>query len=245
MLFYIIRAPFDLYKFGHGKCAYGWLSPHSAYIFGEDVGFGGVFWCTTGLADRLGKSRVFNTPLCEQVFLCRSSLFWPLFTHNMHIWCQKLVKWMAHDCSKSIGESHSQEIMSHTLKVENYHLLHQFIEQLFSIQSASGLFYIHRCLSTLGIYQICSTCCISNLFYMLICHTCRYESYYFSHLSLSLLFLNFIMIYVRIFCTMHIWKVSHYLFCMQCIVGFAIGLAAMVCLRILILLWHALELYSA
>ncbi|EXB94816.1 2-oxoisovalerate dehydrogenase subunit beta [Morus notabilis] len=37
-----------------------------AYIFGEDVGFGGVFRCTTGLADRFGKNRVFNTPLCEQ-----------------------------------------------------------------------------------------------------------------------------------------------------------------------------------
>ncbi|OMO81096.1 DNA helicase, ATP-dependent, RecQ type [Corchorus capsularis] len=37
-----------------------------AFVFGEDVGFGGVFRCTTGLADRFGKSRVFNTPLCEQ-----------------------------------------------------------------------------------------------------------------------------------------------------------------------------------
>uniref|UniRef100_A0A453MUL1 Transketolase-like pyrimidine-binding domain-containing protein n=1 Tax=Aegilops tauschii subsp. strangulata TaxID=200361 RepID=A0A453MUL1_AEGTS len=37
-----------------------------SYVFGEDVGFGGVFRCTTGLADRFGKQRVFNTPLCEQ-----------------------------------------------------------------------------------------------------------------------------------------------------------------------------------
>ncbi|KAF5183085.1 Pyruvate dehydrogenase e1 component subunit beta [Thalictrum thalictroides] len=37
-----------------------------AYLFGEDVGFGGVFRCTTGLTDRFGKDRVFNTPLCEQ-----------------------------------------------------------------------------------------------------------------------------------------------------------------------------------
>nr|GFD07822.1 2-oxoisovalerate dehydrogenase subunit beta 1, mitochondrial [Tanacetum cinerariifolium] len=36
------------------------------YVFGEDVGFGGVFRCTTGLADQFGKHRVFNTPLCEQ-----------------------------------------------------------------------------------------------------------------------------------------------------------------------------------
>ncbi|CAA7015479.1 unnamed protein product [Microthlaspi erraticum] len=37
-----------------------------SYVFGEDVGFGGVFRCTTGLAERFGKKRVFNTPLCEQ-----------------------------------------------------------------------------------------------------------------------------------------------------------------------------------
>ncbi|KAJ4824268.1 hypothetical protein Tsubulata_021237 [Turnera subulata] len=37
-----------------------------SYLFGEDVSFGGVFRCTTGLAERFGKHRVFNTPLCEQ-----------------------------------------------------------------------------------------------------------------------------------------------------------------------------------
>ncbi|KAH1067922.1 hypothetical protein J1N35_032909 [Gossypium stocksii] len=37
-----------------------------AFVFGEDVSFGGVFRCTSGLADRFGKARVFNTPLCEQ-----------------------------------------------------------------------------------------------------------------------------------------------------------------------------------
>ena len=47
------------------------LSHHrSSYVFGEDVSFGGVFRCTTGLADQFGKKRVFNTPLCEQVFIC-------------------------------------------------------------------------------------------------------------------------------------------------------------------------------
>lgn len=39
----------------------------SSYVFGEDVRFGGVFRCTTGLADKFGRDRVFNTPLCEQV----------------------------------------------------------------------------------------------------------------------------------------------------------------------------------
>jgi hypothetical protein len=38
----------------------------SAILFGEDVGFGGVFRCSVGLQEEFGKHRVFNTPLCEQ-----------------------------------------------------------------------------------------------------------------------------------------------------------------------------------
>ena len=37
----------------------------TAIIFGQDVGFGGVFRCTTGLRDAFGGARVFNTPLNE------------------------------------------------------------------------------------------------------------------------------------------------------------------------------------
>ncbi len=38
----------------------------TAVVFGEDVGFGGVFRCSVGLQEEFGPKRVFNTPLCEQ-----------------------------------------------------------------------------------------------------------------------------------------------------------------------------------
>lgn len=37
-----------------------------AYLFGEDVKFGGVFRCSMNLCDKYGNNRVFNTPLSEQ-----------------------------------------------------------------------------------------------------------------------------------------------------------------------------------
>jgi len=38
----------------------------TAVVFGEDVGFGGVFRCTDGMQEKFGKDRVFSTPLSEQ-----------------------------------------------------------------------------------------------------------------------------------------------------------------------------------
>jgi 2-oxoisovalerate dehydrogenase E1 component beta subunit len=44
-------------------------SDPKAVVFGEDVAFGGVFRCSSGLREKHGKDRVFNTPLCEQVYV--------------------------------------------------------------------------------------------------------------------------------------------------------------------------------
>ena len=39
--------------------------PADSILFGQDIAFGGVFRCTTGVQDQFGKDRVFNTPLNE------------------------------------------------------------------------------------------------------------------------------------------------------------------------------------
>ncbi|CAH8864543.1 unnamed protein product [Trichobilharzia szidati] len=41
----------------------------NSVLFGEDVGFGGVFRCSLGLQEKFGNSRVFNTPLSEQAII--------------------------------------------------------------------------------------------------------------------------------------------------------------------------------
>jgi 2-oxoisovalerate dehydrogenase E1 component beta subunit len=40
-------------------------SDPTAIVFGQDVGFGGVFRCSQNLRDTFGSARVFNTPLSE------------------------------------------------------------------------------------------------------------------------------------------------------------------------------------
>ncbi|KAK1761944.1 thiamine diphosphate-binding protein [Phialemonium atrogriseum] len=42
------------------------VTSNRVLCFGEDVGFGGVFRCNTGLQQDFSKQRVFNTPLTEQ-----------------------------------------------------------------------------------------------------------------------------------------------------------------------------------
>lgn len=57
----------NLYEALNSAMSIAMESDKKAVVFGEDVAFGGVFRCTMGLRDKFGSSRVFNTPLCEQV----------------------------------------------------------------------------------------------------------------------------------------------------------------------------------
>ncbi len=61
-------SPFKLTKRNLVAWVYGLTPLYSATIFGEDVKFGGVFRCSLDLNAKYGDDRVFNTPLCEQVF---------------------------------------------------------------------------------------------------------------------------------------------------------------------------------
>jgi 2-oxoisovalerate dehydrogenase E1 component beta subunit len=56
----------NLYQAVNEALSTALATDETAVVFGEDVAFGGVFRCTMGLAQQFGKSRVFNTPLCEQ-----------------------------------------------------------------------------------------------------------------------------------------------------------------------------------
>ena len=57
----------NLYEALNSAMSIAMETDKKAVIFGEDVAFGGVFRCTMGLREKFGSSRVFNTPLCEQV----------------------------------------------------------------------------------------------------------------------------------------------------------------------------------
>ena len=56
----------NLYQSINAALAHSLRVDDSVLLFGEDVAFGGVFRCSTGLATEFGGERVFNTPLSEQ-----------------------------------------------------------------------------------------------------------------------------------------------------------------------------------
>ncbi|KAK1832392.1 F-actin capping protein alpha subunit-domain-containing protein [Podospora conica] len=56
----------NLFQAVNDALAIALAEDESVMIFGEDVAFGGVFRCTSKLADTYGAERVFNTPLSEQ-----------------------------------------------------------------------------------------------------------------------------------------------------------------------------------
>ena len=56
----------NLYQAVNAALKHALQTDEGCIILGEDVAFGGVFRCTTGLASEFGSDRVFNTPLTEQ-----------------------------------------------------------------------------------------------------------------------------------------------------------------------------------
>ena len=56
----------NLFQAINSALSYALRTDDSVLLFGEDVAFGGVFRCSSGLAAEFGSERVFNTPLSEQ-----------------------------------------------------------------------------------------------------------------------------------------------------------------------------------
>ncbi|XP_044736169.1 2-oxoisovalerate dehydrogenase subunit beta, mitochondrial [Chrysoperla carnea] len=59
-------AKMNMFQAINNSLDYTLKTDQNALLFGEDVGFGGVFRCSLDLQKKYGKGRVFNTPLCEQ-----------------------------------------------------------------------------------------------------------------------------------------------------------------------------------
>uniref|UniRef100_A0A7S4R2L8 3-methyl-2-oxobutanoate dehydrogenase (2-methylpropanoyl-transferring) n=1 Tax=Alexandrium monilatum TaxID=311494 RepID=A0A7S4R2L8_9DINO len=60
------RAKMNMFQAINSAMEIALESDDRSTVFGEDVAFGGVFRCSTGLRDKFGPERVFNTPLSEQ-----------------------------------------------------------------------------------------------------------------------------------------------------------------------------------
>jgi len=57
--------PMNLFTAVNDAMSIAMATDPTAVVFGEDVAFGGVFRCSSGLKEKFGKDRVFNTPLSE------------------------------------------------------------------------------------------------------------------------------------------------------------------------------------
>ena len=58
--------PMNMYTALNSGMAIALETNEKTVLFGEDVGFGGVFRCSEGLRDRFGADRVANAPVSEQ-----------------------------------------------------------------------------------------------------------------------------------------------------------------------------------
>lgn len=57
--------PMNLFTAINDAMSIAMATDPTAIVFGEDVAFGGVFRCSSGLKETYGRDRVFNTPLSE------------------------------------------------------------------------------------------------------------------------------------------------------------------------------------